>query len=442
MEMIREQAQKIAASGILGRSRFYASLLEYLVACAANGRAPKELEIAAEVFGRGSDFDPSQDSLVRVYAHNLRQKLQQFYTGSGSAERWQLAIPKGEYRLALADANAEAEAAAAAAAAAARAGTPSAAAVASRGWSRPLRLVAAAVALLAVGLVLGMTLEGRRAADSAPPPSAYDTVAASPIWRPLLDDDLPILVVVGDYYIFGELDSRGNVDRLVREFSINSRQDLDDLFVYQPELAARYLDLDLTYLARSTAFAMRDVLRVLFTSDKDVRVVSMSELNVADFKTNHIVYLGYISALDKLFDFVFASSDLEVGDSYDQLINHSTGDSYTSEAGLPANGTNYRDFGLFSTFPGPGGNQFVIIAGTRDAGLMQTAQAVSEPLDLRATEEAAFPKGAAAASGESPAVELLFEVTGFDRTNLDAMIVHSAPLDYHEIWGGELLQAE
>jgi len=111
---------------------------------------------------------------------------------------------------------------------------------------------------------------------------------------------------------------------------------------------------------------------------------------------------------------------------------------------MPANGTNYRDFGLFSTFPGPGGNQFVIIAGTRDAGLMQTAQAVSEPMDLRATEEAAFPEGAAAAaaSDEPPAVELLFEVTGFDRTNLDAMIVHTAPLDYHEIWGGELFQAE
>ncbi len=428
---MRSQAEKIVASGILGRSRFYASLLEYLVACAAKGRTPKELEIATEVFGRGSEFDPSQDSLVRVYAHNLRQKIHQFYSGNGSGENWHLAIPKGEYRLALVDATAEAEAAAAA-------GRPSPRRLG------PLWLAAAGIVLAAVGVAAGMALESRRIAELAPTPSVYEAIAESPIWRPLLDDDLPIVVVVGDYYIFGELDARGNVERLVREFSINSRQDLDDLFVYKPELASRYLDLDLTYLARSTAFAMRDVLRVLFTSDKSVRVVSMSELNVSDFKTSHIVYLGYISALDKLFDFVFASSDLEVGDSFDQLIDHSSGVAYTSEAGMPANGTNYRDFGLFSTFPGPGGNQFVIIAGTRDAGLMQTAQAVSEPMDLRATEEAAFPEGAAAAaaSDEPPAVELLFEVTGFDRTNLDAMIVHTAPLDYHEIWGGELFQAE
>src|SRR3970282_588848 len=114
----------------------------------------------------------------------------------------------------------------------------------------------------------------------------------SGVGGPLLDDNLPILVVVGDYYIFGELDTQGNVDRLVREFSINSSRDLDDLMMYQPELAARYMDLDLTYLPRSAAFALRDVLRVLYTSDKPVRAISMSELNVADFKTSHIVYVG------------------------------------------------------------------------------------------------------------------------------------------------------
>jgi hypothetical protein len=35
----------------------------------------------------------------------------------------------------------------------------------------------------------------------------------------------------------------------------------------------------------------------------------------------------------------------------------------------------------------------------------------------------------------------LFEVRGYDRTNLDAMIVHTSALDYRAIWGGELLLA-
>ncbi|HEY7673527.1 MAG TPA: hypothetical protein VIC71_15065 [Gammaproteobacteria bacterium] len=418
-EAIRAQAAKIVASGVLGRSRFYASLLDYLVTCTVEGRAPKEIEIAADVFGRKGDFDPSQDSMVRVYAHNLRQKLQQFYASAGSDEPRQLAVPRGEYRLALVNAAEEESPVSMPAAAAQR--------------FRPAWLIAV-VLLLGVGIAAGMAIEGRLQgpAQSANP---YDGIAASPLWKPLLDDDLPILIVVGDYFIFGELDSTGNIERLVREFTINSSKDLADLLMYDPEAAERYMDLDLTYLPRGAASALRDLLRVLYRSDKTVRVISMSELNVADVKTSHIVYVGYISGLDKLLDFVFASSQLAVGETFDELIVRDNNVAYTSEAGIPSEHGNYRDYGLFSTFPGPGGNQLFIVAGMRDPGLMQTAQELSEPMHLSVVEQAA----AARSPGGPPAVELLFEVTGNDRTNLDAMIVHSSALDYGKIWGGELL---
>ena len=418
-EVIRAQAAKVAASGVLGRSRFYASLLEYLVSCTLEGRAPKEIEIAADVFGRKGDFDPSQDSMVRVYAHNLRQKLQQFYASTGSDEPRQLAVPRGEYRLALIDAVAEDE--------------PPVTEPAAPQRFRPAWLVAA-VLLLGVGIAAGMAIEGRLQTpgrDTTP----YDAIAASPLWQPLLDDALPILVVVGDYFIFGELDSTGNIERLVREFSINSSKDLADLLMYDPEAAERYMDLDLTYLPRGAASALRDLLRVIYTSDKTVRVISVSELNVADVKTSHIVYVGYISGLDKLLDFVFASSQLAVGETFDELIVRDSNRTYASEAGIPAEHGNYRDYGLFSTFPGPGGNQLFIVAGMRDPGLMQTAQELSEAMHVKVVEQVA----AAQSPGDPPAVELLFEVTGNDRTSLDATIVHSAALDYGKIWGGELL---
>jgi hypothetical protein len=266
--------------------------------------------------------------------------------------------------------------------------------------------------------------------------SPYDAIAASPLWQPLLDDDLPILVVVGDYFIFGEVDSMGNIERLVREFSINSSRDLADLVMYDADAAARYMDLDLTYLPRGAAFALRDLLRVLYTSDKVVRVISMSELNVADVKASHIVYVGYISGLGKLLDFVFVSSQLAVGETFDELLVRDGKATYTSEAGIPTEHGNYRDYGLFSTFPGPGGNQLFIVAGMRDPGLMQTAEELSEPMRLSVAEQVA----AARSPDDPPAVELLFEVTGNSRTNLDAMIVHSAALDYGKIWGGELLK--
>src|SRR5262245_3038520 len=419
-EILREQAASIVRSGARGRSRSYARLLEFLVECAHSGRTPKELEIAMEVFGKGADFDPSQDSMVRVYAHNLRQKLEHYYATDGRAEQNHLALARGEYRVSLTTTN-DAEAATPASTQPPPATAATATPAASRGW-----LAIAAMALLAIGAALGFGASSLR----APAASDAQLVAASPIWSGLLDDDMPILVVVGDYYIFGERDEHGDVNRLVRDFKVGSRAELDDLMKHDPKLASKYMNLDLTYLPTGSAYALVDVLRVLYSAEKPVHVVPMSEMSDGDLKSSHIVYLGYISGLGKLEDFVFASSSLAIGYTYDELRNTETGEMYASEAGMPETNRNYRDYALISTFPGPGGNQFVIVAGTRDAGMMQAAHALSDPMFMKSIEQARPD-----AKLDPPSFEMLYEVTGYGRMNLDARLVHSGKLNYQEIWG-------
>jgi hypothetical protein len=415
-DILNEEVERIVASGVLGRSRTYAKLLEYLVGCSLSGRAPKEIEIAAEVFGKGAEFDPNQDSLVRVYMHNLRQKLEQYASQHGDRMGYRLSIPRGEYRLVVE----------------AFADDDDAAAGAGSGHvpvmqRRSTVLLLGVVALLLLGNLFAI-VAFRDSGDVMP----LQRVAESSVWAGFFDDDVPLLVVVGDYYIFAELDDYGRVDRLVRDFSINSAQDLDDLFMYSPELAEEYYDLDLTYLPQASAFALADVLRVVYTSDKPVRITPMSELSATDLKNNHIIYVGYISALDMLNEFVFATSGLTVGETYDELRVDETGELFTSGAGMPRyDHRNYRDYGLVSAFPGPSGNQFLIVAGTRDEGVMQAAQALTDSNDI--TE-------LTARTGEAPAFEALYEVTGFDRMNLHAMLVYAASLNGPRIWGGASLQ--
>jgi len=401
-DKIRDQAAKILASGALGRSRSYARLLEFLVECTLEGRTPKEHEIATSVFNRGPDFDPGQDSMVRVYAHHLRQKLDNYYASAGRGEAVRIVVPKGEYRVAVAPLESDE------APEEPPADEPARRRIAS--WAATA--VAAGAALLGTGL-------GWWLAQDRSPPRPVEAVAASAIWSPILDDGTPTLIVVGDYYIFGELDEVGNVDRLIRNFSINSSKDLDEYLMFGED-PGRYIDLDLTYLPRSTAFALGDLLRVLYTSDKPVRIASMSDLNAADLRENHIVYVGYISALDKLYDFMFEDSGLAVGETYDEVVERASGKLYVSGGGMPSVSRNYRDYGLFATFPGPAGNQLMIVAGTRDAGLMQTAYALGNLRHIEGLEEAA-PE---APPGAPPAFEVLYEVSGLDRTNLDAVIVY------------------
>jgi hypothetical protein len=430
-EILRERAATIVRSGALGRSRSYARLLEFLVECAHSGRTPKELEIAIEVFGRGADFDPSQDSMVRVYAHNLRQKLDHYYATTGRNEPRRLVLARGEYRISLSEADEPVDAAEAEAPVAA-VSPPAVAPEPPRPMLSRWRLAFAGAALLVLGVGLGAAIVIE--SEPAPPPAA--AVAKSALWSDMLDDELPILVVVGDYYIYGELDEHGDVARLVRDFNVGSSAELDELMKNDTTLMARYMDLDLTYLPTGSAFALLDLLKVLYTSTKSVRVVSMSEMNEADLKSSHVIYVGYISALDKLEDFVFASSALTIGYTYDELRNMDTGELYTSEAGFPDINHNYRDYAFISTFPGPGGNQLMIVSGTRDAGLMQAAHALADPMFVKSMEQQRPDTG----KNQPPSFEMLYEVTGYGRTNLDAMLVHTAALNYQQIWGGVLRQ--
>lgn len=84
-----------AFSGAAGQQRF----LRHLVRKHLEGASAdlKELSLGVEVFGRGSDFDPRLDPIVRVEASRLRSRLQKYYLGSGADTRVRIQLPRGGY---------------------------------------------------------------------------------------------------------------------------------------------------------------------------------------------------------------------------------------------------------------------------------------------------------------------------------------------------------
>ncbi|MEO8755521.1 MAG: hypothetical protein ABI624_22895, partial [Casimicrobiaceae bacterium] len=255
---------------------------------------------------------------------------------------------------------------------------------------------------------------------------ATQALRSNALWAPLFADELPIQIVLGDYYIFGERDDGKEVSRLVRDFDINSRADLEQRQKDDPHLVKRYEDLNLGYLPTSSAQALRSVLPILTGAGKSVTISLASELPPSAFKNSHVVYIGYLSGLGMLQDVVFAGSRLQIGGSYDELIDTETGTPYISEAGGPLlDTTRYRDYGYLSTFGGPEGNQHLILAGTRDTAVMQTAEIAAS---VRRSDELL------AQVGGHKAFEALYEVYGVSRTNLEAKLVLAGPLNESAIW--------
>src|SRR5258708_5184025 len=75
------------------------NFLEFIVEKSLAGRVDeiKEYTIATEVLGRSHDFDPKSDNIVRVQAHRLRKKLDEYYVQEGTHDPVRILIPSGHY---------------------------------------------------------------------------------------------------------------------------------------------------------------------------------------------------------------------------------------------------------------------------------------------------------------------------------------------------------
>lgn len=416
VDELQRQAAQFRASGLLGKPGALSRLFDFLLSRSLSGEVPKEIEIALQVFGKGANFDVAQDSVVRVYVHKLRRRLEEFATRSLTPYDSRITIPKGEYRLVLEPGTPAVPATEIAEPPLIQVAPPSA----SR-WRRWLKPALAAVAAFVAGVVVTYVL------TSNPQDRDLNAVRHSAVWGPLLDDDLPITVVVGDYFLLGEVDQAGNVERLVREFYINSNQDFLDHLQLNSGQMKNYRNLDLTYLPSATAFALQDLVPVL-NAGKPVRVTLLSTLDPTLLKSTHVVYVGYISGMGMLGDRVFAQSRLALGGSFDELHDTQTGTDYVSNAmPMGPEGGAFRDFGYFSTFAGPNGNRVVVISGTRDNGVMH----VAETLSGRAGVEEISRQAAGAESFES-----LYEVDGMARAGLNARVLFVSPMKNDAIWSG------
>lgn len=98
-ERIRVELERLLTSHIFSRSQRLSHFLRFAVECAIRGDAGqlKETLIALEVFGRGPDFDPGSDPIVRVEARRLRAKLRQYYATEGRQAEVQIELPTGTY---------------------------------------------------------------------------------------------------------------------------------------------------------------------------------------------------------------------------------------------------------------------------------------------------------------------------------------------------------
>jgi hypothetical protein len=98
-EAVREALNRVLSSHEFRTSKRSQEFLRYIVEQTLNGQSEflKERTIGIEVFGRSTDYDPSEDATVRVKASEVRKRLGLYYAEQGSHDRLRIELPLGTY---------------------------------------------------------------------------------------------------------------------------------------------------------------------------------------------------------------------------------------------------------------------------------------------------------------------------------------------------------
>src|SRR5262249_1372046 len=95
----RAELDRVLRSPTFQRSERLQQFLRFVCELTLNGESSRinEYLIGSEVFRRGPDYAPNEDSNVRRQAHTLRRKLQEHYDADGRESPVRIELPPGAY---------------------------------------------------------------------------------------------------------------------------------------------------------------------------------------------------------------------------------------------------------------------------------------------------------------------------------------------------------
>lgn len=176
-EQVRAEMEAVFASRTFERSERLRRFLSYVCDLTLRGESARinEYLIGTEVFDRGADYSPNEDSIVRRQAHTLRHKLQEYYESEGKHSSLRIELPVGKYVPVFRRHPDSAPK------------QPLVAAAARPGW--PIAALAGAMLVFGAAVFLAGWFAGRHSGPvSAQASSREQTPALAEIWGPWLED--------------------------------------------------------------------------------------------------------------------------------------------------------------------------------------------------------------------------------------------------------------
>ncbi len=334
---IHEHLERVIQSKLFRQSQTNQKLLTYLVEESLKGNIPREMDIAIDFFGKDASYNPADDSLVRSHLYTLRQKLEKYNLTEGKNDELRFVIPKGRYEVVCVE-------------------TPT-----------PTQSphIKRKVVYWCIGAIFGLVLfiAGHLIHDASLDQRSAKLAAIDknhPIWADFIKSDKPLLIVLGDYFIFWERQKFTSGDRKIRDGAINSVEDLETFKQENPERGKLITDNTGSYLSPDLVFGLSDILPFFSLHHKTYALSTASLLSEQDLREYNTIFIGPYKTL-RLYDTFVSNLRLRYQIYPHKIIADEENLDYML-VNLPDESQFRKDYALVAQVPGPNNTIHMLIS--------------------------------------------------------------------------------
>jgi hypothetical protein len=402
---LNETAVKASFNNILKSNAFHGrelhlNLLNYLINASLEGKTPKEVTIAIDVFNKAADFNASDNTTVRVQMHNLRKKLELYYENEGALDPIRFYIPKGKYHVDFVPLTEQKH-------------------VSAR-WYFRQQMLWFLIFFIATTFFL---IFDKFFIDH----EHFDVIEQNdPIWGKFFNNSYPTSLVIGDYFSFNEWDNRRMEFRRIQDIHIHNFNEYQQYANANPDRPS--FKWSMGELPHPSIFNAFDIQLVFLSFKQKFDLDFTTEIDINFTKNRNFIYLGDFLNLRVLKNFIdMLPVKCEQLPWFNGTIQYQQGDSLVILKSLhDIRVTKYIvDLGIAAKLPGQNNENYFIFAGISYDSQVRIPEAFSKRANLKQVE-----KNIIDVYGSIPDYfVVVFEVKGFDRGSSKAEIKYVAEIE-------------
>ena len=249
----------------------------------------------------------------------------------------------------------------------------------------------------------------------------------SNLWEPFNRSVNPTFLVIGDYFMFERKQEGDETGEVIQDLSIKSS---DEFYDHVNKISGHNNLLSTEDLYSVSSEIIGSISHISsYLRNISIQPTTSSDLNPDMMKSSSIIYLGDLNAIPSLLSNpLFEASKFRCGKTCYELIDTPSGRRFLSDSPflLGDKIVPRRDYGYIASYPGPSGNQILILSGTGDAGATQMVNVV---MDAEMVEELRQRVG-----GNLRSFEALYQVRTMFNQSYGSTLLIARPMKSERIW--------